>query len=170
LCETLSTYGINCRLVGRLTHRGLCVLVFQADNADAFRAVFQAWADSCDEYPMKLSESAGWEFFNDGIRPLPKDWLFIADRHVVRALIEAGSDPDKEHALEFVFQGEPEALDRIAWLLQAEDYEVPPRHEPASGQIVLVRRMPLDLRAIAAASLQLARLADEQGVTYDGWG
>jgi regulator of RNase E activity RraB len=170
LCETLATYGINCRLVGRLTHRGLRVLVFQVENADAFRAVFQAWADSCEGYETKLSEDGGWQFFNDCVRPLPEDWLFMADSRVIRTLIEAGSDPDKEHALDFVFQGEPTALRRIADDLRADGFRPTPSHDPNSGQIVMVKRMPLDLRAVTAESLRLAQLAEEQHVQYDGWG
>lgn len=173
LCETLTTFGVVCRMVGRLTHQGLRVLVFQLDNWDSFRPAVLAWAEECEDYEIKLSEGEGWDFFNDCIRPQPQDWLFMADSRVIHSLTEAGTDPEKEHALEFVFQGDPAALDQVRCLLEARNYTsldgVVSKLEK-SDEIILVKKMKLDLRAITSESLRLAQLAEEHGVRYDGWG
>jgi regulator of RNase E activity RraB len=170
LCDALGSYGVECRLVGRLTHQGLRVLVFQLDNWEAFRPVVIAWAEECEDYAIRLSEGEGWEFFNDCVRPLPEDWLFMADSRVIQNLMEAGSDPEKEHTLEFVFQGEPEALEQITSILRTKGYEPMTEHDPEGGEIIMVKKMTLDLRAITAESLRLAQMAQEHGIEYDGWG
>jgi regulator of RNase E activity RraB len=170
LCSALSERGITCRLVGRLTHRGYRVLVFQLDDWESFRSAVEEWIQANGDYQIQVSDSDGWEFFNEVVRPMPEDWLFMADCKVVQNLLEHGSDPDKEHALEFVLLGEPAALDRMAELLQAEGYQRNDPFETPSGRMVMVKRMKLDLNEVTAASLALSRLAAEHNVQYDGWG
>jgi hypothetical protein len=41
----------------------------------------------------------------------------------VDSLVETGSDPQKEHSLEYVFMGEADGLKRVAQKLQKRGYE-----------------------------------------------
>src|SRR5438105_7298701 len=118
LCGALSQQGIACRLVGRLTCDGMRELVFQLDDWDSFRPPVGVWMMSHEDYEIDVSEHEGWDFFNDCIRPTPDIWLYLADQHVVQALVKAGSDRDKEHALEFVFNGQEGGLRGAAQALQ----------------------------------------------------
>jgi regulator of RNase E activity RraB len=170
LCDALAERAVACRLVGRLTHGGYRVLVFQLDDWETFRPVVDEWIERHGDYAIQVSESEGWEFFNEAIRPLPEDWLFMADCKVVQHLLESGSDANKEHALEFVLLGEATALGQIAEVLQGEGYQLYEPFETASGRIIMVKHMPLDLRQVAAASAAISRLATEHNVEYDGWG
>jgi regulator of RNase E activity RraB len=170
LCATLSENRVICRQVGRLTHGGYRVLIFQLDNWDTFRPPLEQWIAACDDYVIKVLPSEGWEFFNDCIRPGPDDWLFMADNSVIQNLLKAGSDPQKPHALEFVFLGEPKALKRVAGLLQEDGFRPLKPLKSKSDHVVMVKEMPLDVRTITSTSRALSRMAEEQGVKYDGWG
>ena len=94
----------------------------------------------------------------------------MADRRVVRGLLEAGSNPDKKHALEFVFNGPPGGLRQLARALEEEGYAPLGKPDFAEGQIVMVRKMRLDEEAILEESEANRKLAKKLGVDYDGWG
>jgi regulator of RNase E activity RraB len=170
LCSALGREGVRCRLVGRLTHGGLRVLVFQLDDWAQFRPPLESWIVRCGDYQVRVVEGEGWEFFNDCIRPEPDDWRFMADVSVIQNLIKHGSNPDKEHALDFVFLGEPGNLRQIAEALQNHGFEPQSGADPDQGRVVMVKRMNLDVRGITSLSRGLARRAEEFGVNYDGWG
>ena len=73
---------------------------------EAFLAVVEAWKGECPDYhPVRLREHEGWEYFDACIRPDEATWRWLADQRTVEQLVEAGSDPHREHALEFVFLG-----------------------------------------------------------------
>jgi regulator of RNase E activity RraB len=170
LCQLLSSEGIKCRLVGRLTHWGQRVLVFQLDDWDEFRPPVGYWMTQCSDYEIDVDESEGWEIFDDCVRPQKEDWLFIADADVVHNLLKAGSNPQKEHALEFVFLGEAEPLRKLTKALKERGYQPLKSNDAAAGRMVQVKKMKLEIPAIAAESVALSQLAAEHGVEYDGWG
>ena len=170
LCEQLSKHGISCRLVGRLTFKGKRTLVFQLDDPEAFRPVFQRWRKDNVDYRIKLWEDEGWNYFDENVRPGREDWLFIADNSVVCKLIEVGSNPDKPHSLEFVFIGEGRGLKGVARDLQERGYKPLGKLDFTSGRIVMAKSLVLNVQLIFAESKQHARLAKEHGVEYDGWG
>jgi hypothetical protein len=105
LCKGLVQHRALCRLVGRITASGVRELVFQLDDWEAFRPPVGAWMANHEEYEIDVSEHEGWTFFDDCIRPNADIWLMLADRSVVHSLLESGSNPEKKHALEFVFNG-----------------------------------------------------------------
>src|SRR5262245_16601165 len=170
LCASLAGQGVACRLVGRITYKGSRVLVFQLDDWDRFRPPLEAWVGRCGDYEIRMVQSEGWKFFNQCIRPEPEDWLFMADVSVIQNLVKHGSDPDKEHSLDFVFQGEPDNLRQISAALQDLGFEPHQSSDPDGGQVVLVMKKKLDVRGITSISRRLAQLAEEFGVKYDGWG
>jgi regulator of RNase E activity RraB len=170
LCAALSQNGVKCRLVGRLTCDGIRELVFQLDDWDPFRPIVGLWMQDNEDYEIDVSEHDGWTFFDDCLRPTAEVWLYLADQSVVRNLIEAGSDPEKPHALEFVFHGEAEELRQAARALSGRGYAPLGKPNFAGGEIVMVKSMPLDVDAIAAESVAHQKLEQEYGVRYDGWG
>jgi regulator of RNase E activity RraB len=170
LCARLVEHGVVCRLVGRLTCDGVRELVFQLDDWDSFRPPVGLWLMGHEEYAIDVSEHDGWDFFDDCIRPTPDVWLFLADQHVVQALLKAGSDASKAHALEFVFNGNEHGLRQAARALQARGYAPLSPPDFQGGQIVMVKKMLLDEEAIFAESRGHRELAEEHGIAYDGWG
>jgi len=170
LCASLSEAGVTCRLVGRLTYGGRRELVFQLADRDAFRPPLAFWMARNPDYEMDFAEHDGWEFFDTFIRPTPEQRLAMADGRVIEGLIEAGSDPEKPHVLEFVFCGDAGGLQHVADALAARGYRPAVPLEFASGQIVMFKEMTLDASAILGESIAHRRLAAECGVAYDGWG
>jgi hypothetical protein len=170
LCAMLADAGVSCRLVGRLTHGGLRELVFQLDDWDEFRPPVGAWMVEYSEYEIDVSEHEGWDFFNDCVRPSPEAALQMADRRVIRGLIEAGTKPGKPHALEFFFAGKPDGLRALTRKLGEYGYAPKDPAAAADGRMCLILRMPLDEAKISEESRANHGLAASLGVKYTGWG
>lgn len=169
LTDALSRSGGECILVGRLTHAGDRELVFQLADWDRFRPPVGRWIQQNPTYDIDVSEHDGWEFFDEYVWPTDEDWMFIHDSHVVNGLIESGSDPEKEHCLEYVFVGDQSNLQRLRDKLTLRGYADYGSPVPAD-QLVMVKKLPLDLRQIYAESLENQRLCNEIGAAFDGWG
>lgn len=167
LVAMLQKAGVRCRLVGRMTYDGLREIVFQVHDWESFRPPVGAWMGAFADYEIDVSEHEGWEFFDDHISPRLEDQLFMADRSVIDRLIESGSDPEKEHALEYAFRGPAAALERLGLALRERGYV---SVDEQDDLIVLATRLPLDLRRVVAESIGNHRLAEEYGVECDGWG
>lgn len=170
LVAILEDDDVRCRLVARLTYDGLRELVFQLEDWESFRPPVGFWLVEQDEYEIDVSEHEGWDFFDEYVRPRLEDRIAMMDRSVVSSLMEAGSDPEKEHCLDYVFRGEEPALRRLASALEARGYEPAGDFDPASGQILLAKRMPLDLTRIVEESVANYHAAHESHVEFDGWG
>jgi hypothetical protein len=170
LTAALEKDRVRCRLVGRLTYEGLRELVFQVHDWDSFRPPVGLWMMQHEDYEIEVSEHEGWDFFDAVIRPRSEDRLFMADRDVVDALVNSGSDPEKEHSLEYFFRGHAEGLTRVARTLQERGYTPLGELDFASGEIGLARPMMLELLEIVEESLANHRLAEEAGVECTGWG
>lgn len=170
LVSLLQEHGVHCRLVGRLTYGGLREIVFQLHDWDSFRPPVGLWIMRHEEYQIDVSEHAGWDFFDNYIRPRIEDQLFMADRNVVDSLVQSGSNPEKEHSLEYVFMGQPDGLKHVAHALRRRGYVSVGELDFSSGQIVLAKRLVLDLSMIVAESLANFRLAEDAGIEFNGWG
>lgn len=172
LCAALESAGIACRLVARLTHQGIREWVFQLQDREAFLPVIEAWKGECPDYhPVKVLEHEGWEYFDACIRPDEATWRWLADQRTVEQLVEAGSDPRREHALEFVFFGSGETLEAVARALRERGYTPLAEASPDKGEtLVMVKRLPLDLETISAESEANDELASSLGARFDGWG
>lgn len=170
LFELLQEHQVDCRYVARLTYGGLRELVFQLQDWESFRPPVGMWIMRHEEYEMDVSEHEGWDFYNDYIRPRHEDRIFMLDNSVVMNLIEAGSDPEKEHSLEYVFVGEKSGLERVAISLRKRGYVDIGETDFASGQIVLAKKMVLDTSLIVFESLANSELAEDAGVEFNGWG
>lgn len=170
LCNTLSEHAVNCRLVARVTYEGLRELVFQLHDWDSFRPPVGLWMREVEGYEIEVSEHEGWDFFNECVRPTPEDRMWMADRSVIDALLDAGSNPDKPHTLDFAFRGQATGLRNVAQSLVKRGYKALNEPDYASGTIELSKSMMLDLQAINEESKYISALAEESGVEFDGWG
>ena len=170
LCAKLVEHAVSCRLVARLTFDGIRQLVFQLDDWESFRPPVGLWLMDHEEYAIDVAEHEGWGFFDECVRPTPEVWQMLGDRRVVQKLIEAGSDPTKAHELEFVFNGEERGLRLAARDLQGRGYVPQSTLDFASGQVVMVKSMPLDEDAIFGETRIHNSLAEKYGIEYDGWG
>jgi regulator of RNase E activity RraB len=170
LVSVLEELNVHCRLVGRLTYDGLREIVFQLHDWDSFRPPLGRWILRHEQYPIDVSEHEGWEFFDDYIRPRVEDEIFMADRSVVDSLVQSGSNPEKEHLLEYAFNGPVDGLLRVADSLEQRGYEAVGELDFASGEIVLAKRLVLDLALIVGESLENYKLAEDAGIEFNGWG
>lgn len=170
LVSLLQKHRVHCRLVGRLTYGGLREIVFQLHDWDSFRPPVGLWIMRHVEYQIDVSEHEGWDFFDNYIRPRIDDQLFMADRSVVDSLIRNGSNPEKEHSLEYVFMGQPDGLKQVAHKLRKRGYVSVGDLDFSTGQIVLAKRLALDLSLIVDESLANYRLAEDAGIEFSGWG
>ena len=56
LCDTLAQHGVSCRLVGRLTHKGIREIVFQLDDWDSFRPPVGLWMSQETDYEVDVEK------------------------------------------------------------------------------------------------------------------
>lgn len=169
LVERLQEHEVRCRLVARLTYGGLREIVFQLHDWESFRPPVGLWIMEHEDYDIDVSEHEGWEFFDEYIRPRVEDELFMADHSVVRALLEAGSDPEREHVLEYVFVGDADGLKRVIPALKERGYTPVSEMDVASGVITMAIRLPLNVARIVGQTIANHKLAAEAGVECDGW-
>ncbi|HTN74330.1 MAG TPA: DUF695 domain-containing protein, partial [Pirellulaceae bacterium] len=170
LSQTLAQAGVACRLVGRLTFRGMREMVFQLHDFESFRPPVGRWLAEQTDYEVDVSEHEGWDFFRDCICPSREGWVWISDRNVIDHLLADGSNAEILHTLEFVFTGAAPGLRQLAETLEQNGYAALHPHDFASGTIVLTKALPLDLHLVFEHSLEHLQLADSCGVEYDGWG
>jgi hypothetical protein len=169
LCEALAKNDVSARFVARLTHGGLRELVFQLDDIGAFGSVLQDWLANVKDYKVEFEKHEGWEFFNDMVRPGPEEWIAILDRRVMDSLLEAGTNPEKPHRIEYVFQGELAALQALAQGLVERGYQQVSAPNPETQEMVYALELPLDLEQIVEQSIANDALAAEHGARCDGW-
>lgn len=168
IVSALKSNLVKCVLVARLTHKGRRELVFQVHEWKTFRPPVGGWMQAHGDYETDVSEHEGWTFFTESIWPSQEDWQGILDRRVVENLKQAGSDPAKEHTLEFVFQGDSERLNEIARTLLQRSYSLV-KFSAEERLLVVAIHLPLDLSLITRESLSHLKESERLGIKYDGW-
>lgn len=169
LNTALAKNDVQCRFVARLTHGGIRELFYQLDDIKAFGNVLQDWLANVKDYKVEFEKHEGWDFFNDMVRPDTDEWIAILDRRVLTELLEGGADPEKPHAVVYVFAGEPPALEAIGQALTERGYEPAGEQDLSSGQIAFAIQLPLDLEQIVEQSINNDALAAENGARCEGW-
>ena len=170
LVASLDQADTPCLLLARVTHAGQRELVFQVKDKERFQPVVTLWIDECKRNDITLSEHDGWDFFNEFIWPSDEDWVWIYDRRVVDSLIESGSNPDKEHQLEFCFHGSStDPLQALSDQLAKDGY-TPTSFDEETLTLVITKAMALNVNTIWETSMSLIDLATTHKVEYDGWG
>ena len=169
LAASLSSNAVPCKMLGRLTHGGVRELVFQVHDWDSFRPHVGRWMMQHEGLEIDVSEHDGWGFFFEAVWPSPTAWMLIFDRRVVDQLVQSGSDPNKQHSLEFVFRGPSSALDQMRLTLLDQGYSLV-EWKPAEDLLVMAKVMTLELGPIYDASLSHKAECERLGIEYDGWG
>ncbi len=169
LVAALDAARVPCIMIGRLTHGGTRELIFQVADYAPFRPPVGRWMQTQPGYEIDVSEHDGWDFFFESVWPSENSWLLIMDRRVVDELVASGSDPAKEHSLEFVFCGAPAALASLQPRLESRGYRL---HEfsPDQSRLVMAKSLPLDVSAIFGESLAHKDECAQLGLEYNGWG
>lgn len=167
LLERLEDAGVTCKLVGTLTYGGMREFLFQAEDADEFRAGLGELASPVKNYRVEVQELVGWTFFDEKVRPSAVNWQQIFDRSMIEQLVREGSDPLAMHHLEHSFRGDTQALTRVSHELQQLGF-----HEISSGEQILVlgSEAHLNLEEIFAITSHLLEFGEQNGVHYEGWG
>lgn len=169
VAAALDASAVKCVMVARLTHDGERELVYQVHDWESFRPPVGRWMQTQPDYDIGVSEHDGWDFFNDCVWPTEESWQWIMDRKVVESLEKGGSDMAKEHVLEFVFLGNPAALEKMRELLADRSYALMElSHE--FERLIMSKRMVPNLGDIFEESLQHKNNAKELEIVYDGWG
>lgn len=90
------------------------------------------------------------------------------NQEVIDNLIKHGSDPEKEHFIEFAFYGDREKFPAL------EQYLISKEYQKVSGQasemVVVGKWMKLHLQKIESEIALLERTAQDFGLEFDGWG
>lgn len=170
LVAQLEKNQVVCRLIARLTYGGLREIVFQVKDWQTFRPIVGTWMQQHSSYDIDVSEHDGWDFFEDYISPKHEDRIYMLDRSVVNHLIDSGSNPEKEHALDYVFVGKPDALQQVIQTLTSKGYYLTRDYDQNENHVELTKNMPLDLELIVAESIANHALAESLEIECDGWG
>ncbi len=167
LCAALEKAKVPARLVARLTFSGQQELVFQTEDRAKFVAVLKDWGKRQEGEGIDLEEDEGWEYFTDVVSPDPYQWAVIEDRRAVDTLLEAGSNANRPHVLQYVFVGEEPRLERVRDALMERGYDVV--SGPEESTLVMGVKCKLDLEQIVEHSIACRELAEAQEVDYEGW-
>jgi regulator of RNase E activity RraB len=168
LLQALQAAKVEGRFVGRMTYGGMREFVFQVTDGPGFARALSAWRDRQKGWRIETRERDGWGFFDEKVRPSADGWRQIGDRRVIDGLLEAGTDPNREHVLEHFFDGPVEALRQIAAALAEDGFEGELDEE--AGRLMMKRAEPLDLLTINRLTTALAHYSEGLGANYDGWG
>jgi hypothetical protein len=165
LIADLEAARVDCRFVGRMTYGGLRELVFQVADVPGFTRRLEAWRARQAAWQVEVRESAGWDFFDEQVRPPTAGPAADAGRRVLHGLRPAGSDMSRPRLLEHFFTGPPAALIRLAARLRGDGFE----GQPDDGGLTMSRAQSLDLEEINQVTAALAALGADLGVDYTGW-
>ena len=167
LIAELEHASVDCMKVGHMLYGAMRDVVFQVENTSGFSAVYERWRAARKHRKIDLVERSGWSFFEDKVRPKPVHRKWIANNHVIIALLQAGSDGQRTHSLDHMFLGASAALDVVVRELQGAGFQCR-RSEPSS--LTVVQQLPLDCDEITTWTLRFESLAESCGASYDGWG
>jgi regulator of RNase E activity RraB len=103
-------------------------------------------------------------------KPSKEEFNLDMDQRVIEQLIVRGSNPEKEHVIEYAFAGDQNKLaDLKAHLCDLMGFEEV--REGGSGLMLVVsQRHKLDIKEINESTVRLRKIAEDYGVVFDGWG
>ncbi len=118
-----------------------------------------------------LAGIVGWKMYHDkNIKTETLDASTNKNQEVIGNLIKYGSDPEKDHLIEFFFYGD---ADRLR-LNELKDYLISQGYEEMTGHtdqaLVVTKSYKLHLDVIGGVTKRMEELAKEYDVEFDGWG
>ncbi|MFN8286707.1 MAG: ribonuclease E inhibitor RraB [Chitinophagales bacterium] len=157
----------DCRFVARSSYGALRELIYQVNDVATFKTDYTHWAKRIDIYKLELRESAGWQFFDERIKPDYLYWQQIHDRRIIGTLLQNGSSASKPHVIEHTILGEAAKLQSLAQQLTQDGFTV---QTMENNSLVISKPMLLDGNTISGLTMRLASYCRSLGLKYDGWG
>jgi len=166
------------QLVGRITGSNRREFYFYGEEPGEFEATVARAMLTFEGYLHHAGSSfqPDWEQYLELLYPSASNLQRMMNRRVLDSLQEQGDAHDVprkvDHWLEFP-SGEARAAARST--LEAIEFAVEGEYEsddPAASlqhSLVVSRVDPVDMHTINGITLELARLAEEHGGSYDGW-
>lgn len=97
------------------------------------------------------------------------------DQSVIEQLIKHGSDPEKEHLIEFAFQSDSDNLSKLKEELSLQGYTYDARQSErdpkgdAGYWLIMSKPYKLHLDELKIELAKMEVLANKYNVTFDGW-
>ncbi|MDX2361238.1 MAG: DUF695 domain-containing protein [Crocinitomicaceae bacterium] len=165
MLNTLSS--VDCRLVVKSLYGAMFDYCFQTNDPALFLSKINDWITSQKNHKVELIKSKGWDFYDERLRPNARHWQQISDRSVVLRMMNAGSNPEKDHILEHTFIGDDAKLKELSLNLENGGFTV---QSTSEGCLVMTKSSKLIVPLISPLTGKLAGFAESMGVKYDGWG
>lgn len=166
LIRLVSNAGVDCRLGGRILSGGKEELVFLTTAEQSFIAAIAEMLEKDTAYRMELQFEEGVCYYEDQVKPAPRDWRQIQDRKQIAEMLQAGGDPTGEQRVLHSFAGEEQSLERLSAVLQQENF----LERSCTGEkLILENRAQLYPDLVFAMSMKLLDLSEPLGVKYLGW-
>jgi hypothetical protein len=166
------------QLVGRITGSGRREFYFYAEEPGELESAVARAMQPFAGYPVESGSTfqPDWEHYLELLYPSASNLQRMMNRRVLDSLEEQGDAhevPRKvDHWLEFPTAEARAAarstLEAIEFAVEGE-YESEEPGAPLPHSLVVSRVDSIDMHTINGISLELARLADEHGGSYDGW-
>ncbi len=119
LRDALDTSGVRYVKAGHMIYGGLCDILFQTAEPDAFDRVYQRWMSDGERGRVESRESAGWAYYEEKIQPKDARRLWSANAKTIEALRAAGLDVERPQAIEHHLFGDMPALHEAAAFIKA---------------------------------------------------
>ena len=97
------------------------------------------------------------------------------DQIIIDTLIKEGSNPEKEHMLEFAFRGNSANISRLKEEMTSEGYQYKPAQseqdrENTQEWLIIIKPYKLHIDEIRKELDVMNAFAGKNGVEFDGWG
>jgi hypothetical protein len=166
------------QLVGRITGSGRREFYFYGEEPGELEAAVARAMQPFEGYQFQSGSSfqPDWEQYLELLYPSASNLQRMMNRRVLDSLENQGDAHDVprkvDHWLEFPSPAARAAarstLEAIEFAIEGE-YESEEPGAPRPHSLVVSRVDSVDLRTINGITLELARLAEEHGGSYDGW-
>lgn len=90
------------------------------------------------------------------------------DTETINSLLKHGADLNNEYLIDFFFVGDEEKLRKMEKILDAQGYKK--SSESKESELLVQQRIKLDLMRSHLITESLESLANENDVSFDGWG
>ena len=165
--KLLEKQAVDCKFVGRMTYGGMREFVFQVEEPASFMEVFNKESQKNSAFRIEVKESAGWQFFDEKIKPKPVYWMQIKDMQVIQQLLNAGSNPNLPHMIEYVITGEQAKLQKVRDEMVRNGFT---EIGFDNSSLVLGKEARLNIDEIFNITSRFFNYCPANGVVYDGWG
>jgi regulator of RNase E activity RraB len=110
-----------------------------------------------------------WRAYSAGKKHYSDDQNVVQDldKEITNRLIEHGSDPEKEHAIEFAFFGDWSNMNKLKEVLLTQGYTQDSNQ--SDHMLIMIKKYKLHLDKIKSELQKMETMAKEYDVEFDGW-